>query len=174
MTKCFLHSLVYSVWGHSDMLPKCSPGTLFDPWRGTVWILQRAVGAGHRGPCSCGPGPQFPLQQARLSPSSRQLPGGPGSSGEGKVGGRLQSLLIKQQSPVCDSEWNCANRRGRVVRHRALATETVDPNARRCLLNFVPRCIQNLFYASSSLLSQPRTSVPWHSRVSSLRFKISD
>lgn len=117
-------SLVYSVGGHSGLLPRPAPGTVFDPGWGTVGIPQRAVGAGLAGPCSCGPGPQCPLQAARLSPSSGHLPGGPGASAEGKVGG-----LGKHRSPACGSEWDWVHRRGRVGGRKA------------------PPCAQNLFYA---------------------------
>lgn len=126
VTKCWHSlSLVYSV---GDILA-CCPGLRQGPFstlgpRGTVGIPQRAVGAGLAGPCSCGPGPQCPLQAARLSPSSGHLPAGPGASAEGKVGG-----LGKHRSPACGSEWDWVHRRGRVGGRKA------------------PPCAQNLFYA---------------------------
>lgn len=117
--------LVYSIWGNSNMLP-----CLLRPFPlmvGTAWILHRLWGLGAQKSCracSSGPGPRFPQQQAPLRPlSSGQLPGGPGSSGEGKVEGQSQSLLIKQQIHVCDNEQNWGEN---IIAAELLATKNLQ------------------------------------------------
>lgn len=114
--------------------------TLSVPWRGAVRILCPAVDTLHTETlraCSPGPRPRFPLQPARLSPvAPGQLPGGPGSPGEGMDEGGAKSLLIEQQSHNYDNSWIWAENRHScaAVGHKALTT-TVLPETQTPLFS---------------------------------------